>query len=602
MKALISRRPAWLSVALGAAALVQGCTNGASAPTVGQLGSALSGGTVNPNDPMSNAALLGGQAITEREMQTFLTDKGSALRSYKDPDGKTAADLIVTLSEKYAVSPVYMLARIESESGLITSGSLENLDSATGCACPSTCDPSQSGFYNQVQCAASMTAGYMKELATGPTVSGWQVGVAKRSADGCLVTPATKATAALYTYTPYVGAYSTKGCGADEAGVTGLALIFNDYSSSFPGSTSSSGGSKCTPSKRADAIAKLALANVGKGACSKNSLGSRTFSAPDAQWGNSCTGDDGSPEYWCADFAMWVWSNSGVPYIDDLNALASSFLTYGNDHHTITSTPAVGDAAVFNDPVTGATEHVAIVTQVNSDGTIETVSGDWNGCPADGGNCSETAFASTSQVVHNTPAYSHKVGTTPKVMELTIAAFVEPVGVTSASCGGGPPPSEGSCTLDGHKYSANTCTETKQCDGSSWVARTSDPSSCDTGIESEGACLTDSGSVVPLNTCTSTLQCQDGVWIDRDEDPAACNCTLAGKSYSSNTCTETKQCDDGDWVARDSDPSSCLTGIESGGGCLTDSGSVAPQNTCTSTLQCQDGVWVDRDDDPSSCR
>jgi hypothetical protein len=608
MKALVSQRPAWLFVVLGAAAFVPACTNGGPDPlgTLGQTGEQITGGKVDPNDPMSNAELEGGQAITAAEVQSFLAAKGSALKSYKDSDGKTAAELIATLSEKSGISPVYMLARIESESGLVTSGSLGNLDSATGCACPETCDPAQSGFYNQVQCAATMTAGYMKQLATGATVSGWRVGVAKESADGCRVTPATKATAALYTYTPYVGAYSTTGCGADEAGVTGLAVIFQDYAASFKGSTSSPKPPTCTPSKRGEAIAKLALANVGQGACSKNTLGTRTFSTPDAEWGNSCTGNGGQPEYWCADFAMWVWYNSGVVGTDDLNALASSFLDYGSAHHTTSSTPQVGDAAVFYQPGTKTVEHVAIVTQVNSDGTIETVSGDWNGdgnCDSSDPSVCEAIFASSSHVVHNTPAYSHKEGTTPDVMGLTIAAFVSPEGTTSSSCGGGsPPPPSGSCTLDGHKYSANTCTETEQCDGTSWVSRTGDPSLCNTGIAAGGACLTDSGSVVPLNTCTTTLQCEDGVWIDREEDPALCNCELAGKSVASNTCTETKQCNDGAWVARDSDPSSCLKGIEPAGACLTDTGSVDAQNTCTSTLQCDDGVWVDRQDDSSSCR
>ncbi len=79
-----------------------------------------------------------------------------------------------------------------------------------------------------------------------------------------------------------------------------------------------------------------------------------------------------------------------------------------------------------------------------------------------------------------------------------------------------------SCSLGGHSYAQNTCTETLQCDGGKWVARSSDPSSCDTGVEPGGACITDSGSVVAQNTCTSTLQCDDGVWVDRDSDPAAC--------------------------------------------------------------------------------
>ena len=80
----------------------------------------------------------------------------------------------------------------------------------------------------------------------------------------------------------------------------------------------------------------------------------------------------------------------------------------------------------------------------------------------------------------------------------------------------------GSCVLAGRSFGPNTCTETQQCDGTTWVDRSSDPADCATAVEPGGACITDSGSVVPENTCTSTLQCDSGVWVDRDNDPAAC--------------------------------------------------------------------------------
>ena len=43
-------------------------------------------------------------------------------------------------------------------------------------------------------------------LKSGATVSGWQVGVPKRTLDGVVVTPATRAVAGQFTYTPYAGA------------------------------------------------------------------------------------------------------------------------------------------------------------------------------------------------------------------------------------------------------------------------------------------------------------------------------------------------------------------------------------------------------------
>ena len=92
-------------------------------------------------------------------------------------------------------------------------------------------------------------------------------------------------------------------------------------------------------------------------------------------------------------------------------------------------------------------------------------------------------------------------------------------GGANQDAGGG---TTGGCTLGGHTYGLNACTETEQCNGSAWVERTTDPSSCAKGIEPGGACVTDSGAVVPQNTCTSSLQCDDGVWVDRFDDPSAC--------------------------------------------------------------------------------
>jgi lysozyme len=93
-------------------------------------------------------------------------------------------------------------------------------------------------------------------------------------------------------------------------------------------------------------------------------------------------------------------------------------------------------------------------------------------------------------------------------------------GSSSGSSSGGS--SNGDCQLAGKSYAANTCTETLQCSNGSWIDRYDDPTSCDKGVEANGACITDSGSVVPQNTCTSTLQCDDGVWVDRYDDPTTC--------------------------------------------------------------------------------
>jgi hypothetical protein len=182
-----------------------------------------------------------------------------------------------------------------------------------------------------------------------------------------------------------------------------------------------------TPSAvTASGIAQLAQNNVGDMACSADSLGGKGY-------GSSCTGNGGQPEYWCADFAKWVWQNSGVTDLYGLTPAARSFYTYGQSNGTLTSTPAVGDAVVFSNAAGDTSSdgngihHVAIVSQVNSDGTINTVSGDWGGQSG-----SESTFAGSSHVVAN-PAYNGTVGTHSSVMGMWIEGYIPPPGVTQAA-------------------------------------------------------------------------------------------------------------------------------------------------------------------------
>jgi hypothetical protein len=181
------------------------------------------------------------------------------------------------------------------------------------------------------------------------------------------------------------------------------------------------------PTSNGALVASLAEANVGLGACSTNSQGGTAFET-------SCDGNGGQPEYWCADFAQWVWQQAGAN-TNGLDAAAQSFYDYGQNNGTLGNTPAVGDAVVFNNG--NGIHHVAIVTQVNGNGTIETVSGDWEG---DSG--SESEFASTSHVVLNAPAYESTVGSEPSIMGMTIAGFIAPV-----FDGSSPPPSSPSCVV-----------------------------------------------------------------------------------------------------------------------------------------------------------
>ncbi|MFI9274366.1 CHAP domain-containing protein [Kitasatospora sp. NPDC052896] len=158
--------------------------------------------------------------------------------------------------------------------------------------------------------------------------------------------------------------------------------------------------------------ASLAAANVNKtaGTCANtpttNSLGGSQFE-------NSCTGDAGSPEYWCADFAEWVWQQSGL-YTGGLSAAAASFLTYGATNGTLHTSPSYspqpGDAVVYGSLQDSELHHVGIVTAVNADGSIVTANGDWGGTSGLG----ESGWAASSHVASITIAADQKaVGSEP---------------------------------------------------------------------------------------------------------------------------------------------------------------------------------------------
>jgi hypothetical protein len=284
-------------------------------------------------------------------------------------------------------------------------------------------------------------------------------------------------------------------------------------------------------------IASIALANVGKGACSTNSAGGHAFAS-------SCTGNGGQPEYWCADFALWVWGQAGVNTAG-LDAAAGSFYTYGLNHGTLHSTPAVGDAVVFDYQGGGVADHVAIVTQVNSNGTIESVSGDWGGSGS-----SEAAFSSTSHVVLNAPAYASAEGQAPGEIGMTISGYISPAGTGGGSTNtGGSTGSTGGagCYSDtlGKQMPNNACVQSDsnsdwyQCDNGSWADRWTDPAACNgtyplnnAGHSSGGGagCYSDTlGKEMPDNACVQSAsnkdwyQCDSGSWTDRWTDPAACN-------------------------------------------------------------------------------
>ncbi|WNG50679.1 hypothetical protein F0U60_46070 [Archangium minus] len=251
---------------------------------------------------LEDSDITGGQWITTAQVQAFLQQKGSYLATYKDPawSNKTAAALIVERSKAYTISPLYMLARIQTESSLITSGTSTNLAKATGCGCPDSggCTISYAGFGNQIECSAKKLRGYLTDLDAGrATISGWKPGVTKSTSDPCSVKPANKATAALYTYTPWVGAYAIQ-CGRSDIGGSSLVAVkYNQFKSEYAWGT----GSTVT------CYSGTVDGNVAVGVCVQSSsdgiwrqcLSDGTFTAGTTTKPTTCT-------------ASWPWCSSAT--------------------------------------------------------------------------------------------------------------------------------------------------------------------------------------------------------------------------------------------------------------------------------------------------
>jgi hypothetical protein len=154
-------------------------------------------------------------------------------------------------------------------------------------------------------------------------------------------------------------------------------------------------------------VRDLAAANLGKQTCSTNSLGGRGFAG-------SCE----ARHAWCADFARWVWGNSGLN-VDRLNAGAGSFYLYGQQKGTLhvdpNYVPQIGDAVVFGYNGNGWAEHVGLVDTVHTNGTIRTINGNFGGTgPMNSTVRFETGGGRVGQFVAGQ----------------RISAFVSPIGLT----------------------------------------------------------------------------------------------------------------------------------------------------------------------------
>lgn len=177
---------------------------------------ALAQADIDPGRIVSDAEMTDSLAMSRADLERFLAERGSLGNArFPDLDGsvRSAADIIWNASQRFGLSPKFLLVLLQREQSLVEdpSPSQNQLDWAMGYAVCDDCrkdDPAIQkfrGFAAQVHYASQrIRDSYLADLAsTGATLTGIGPG---RSAmiDGTLVFPENHATAALYTYTPHL--------------------------------------------------------------------------------------------------------------------------------------------------------------------------------------------------------------------------------------------------------------------------------------------------------------------------------------------------------------------------------------------------------------
>lgn len=170
------------------------------------------GATFDKHNIISDTTLTDATFLTVVQVQGFLEatpyGKRSVLADYS-VDGVLASEIIADAALRYGISPLVLLTKLQVESSLIfaETATTYRLRHAMGCACPdgAACAASESGFASQLDCAARLFRKYVDAIAEdGQTISGWAPGKTHQTLDHESVTPKNAATAALYTYTPWV--------------------------------------------------------------------------------------------------------------------------------------------------------------------------------------------------------------------------------------------------------------------------------------------------------------------------------------------------------------------------------------------------------------
>ena len=166
------------------------------------------------NRLVSDDAFFDSTAMSAADVQAFLEHTPYGRRSFlageRMASGELLSSALARTAAERGLNPIVLLVTLQKERGLVsrtTAPSRRSVDYAFGCGCPDggSCSLALKGLDRQLACAADAFRAYADDLEGGAaTIGGFQPGVASRVLDGVKVTPANKATAMLYTYTPWI--------------------------------------------------------------------------------------------------------------------------------------------------------------------------------------------------------------------------------------------------------------------------------------------------------------------------------------------------------------------------------------------------------------
>ena len=174
----------------------------------------------NAANIMSDQVMRNKSSMSVSQVQSFLNAKGvnctsgsNCLKNYRQ-NNKSAAQIIYETGQRYNINPQVLIVLLQKEVGIVTMNNPESwrYRTAAGYGCPDStpgvCDSSYYGFSNQMKWAATMFDAILRNSPTwyAPYVVG-QNNILLHPYNNCgtqRVNIQNRATAALYSYTPYV--------------------------------------------------------------------------------------------------------------------------------------------------------------------------------------------------------------------------------------------------------------------------------------------------------------------------------------------------------------------------------------------------------------